>query len=1216
LEPRGIRNNNPGNIEDGPFAQGVPGYAGSDGRFAKFDTPEAGMTAIDRLLSVYNTKHGINTVQGAISRWAPQTENPTTQYAQYVADKVGVSPTTPLDFQDAAVRQKIASGIFEFENGRKAPTPSAPAKSSISYDDMIVPPVPAHVSDAVAETIRAQHREENAPGLWQGIKDAVNTEWIVNNIAMDSPTGQAAIVDPDWRWDPVAFKEATKDIPKDYWPQLAEAHSQPHADWLKSRIAEKVEMEKRLDELGWTGTGLRLAAGFIDPAGWAAVAASEGFASPFLASTKLARAGSLLHRMAIGAVGGAGYIAARDAADLERHTATEYLMGAGLGLSMAGIFHGSTAGRFAKQTADRMDAAGKRMVAEGEAPRAVTPEAATGSTVGAARAPHTPDFLTIDDHALASIHDGDIPHTAFKWVRPDSFAVVDRNGAPLHRLINNAILEDAVGKVDGSVVNFSAEQAMRRIYNQAAATLDASWETHFQEWADTLGLNAIQKQARTGEFYELVGRYRRNPELFPDAPAPVQRMNSVLTEFYSDRLAHMQNPLRHLGEEGRPVASPEIPQDPTYLQRLVDARRIREHVERYSTERIEELIYGAIRNVLTTVDENIVRRMARAWVNRRYEQAYGLHEDPRYAFFGNDINRLRGVLADEYGLSHDDIAHVIDRLPRRGEGGGKDAFLQRRIDMDEGYSMMVQPKFGGPAERVAVADLLVQDTRLLADNYNRRTAGRIAMGQTRIYNKDGELVVNGITHDNEWRTLLQNGREQAADKLRDTGNKRYAKDNVDNVEKNLQWAYDMILGYPIESQVSKGAQYVRWLMKFNFARLMNLMGLPQLQEMGTIPGQVGFRAMFQSMPALRELRNMTAQTVQQHGLRQELENIVGLRLRMPHFNRRWDEYGADYRAGQSQLGHNVENALDIAGHVTNTISGFRYVQQLSQVWAAGAVVQKFANLAGNPTKANLRRMASLGLDEKTLNRVLSEIKSHATLEDGALFGGKVKELNLSSWRDLDARAAFENSVFRWSRRVIQENDFGSMARWMSNPLAQLLLQFRVFITHAWAKQFLHNVHMRDFNTFTTFAYTMMTGAAVYMLQEHLKSAGRGDRDQFLQKRLAPEKIAAAAWSRAGWSSFLPTAIDSVRTAGGVKPIFDNRTSGNASDFWFGNAGTGLVDDTFKAVRGLIGPTLDGRARTQEDTRNMVRPFIWQNSLPSTILMNYLTRGMPERPPRQ
>jgi hypothetical protein len=68
--PRGIRNLNFGNIEDGPFAQGLPGYAGTDGRFAKFDSPDNGLNAIDTLLAGYG-KRGINNVNGVVQRWAP-----------------------------------------------------------------------------------------------------------------------------------------------------------------------------------------------------------------------------------------------------------------------------------------------------------------------------------------------------------------------------------------------------------------------------------------------------------------------------------------------------------------------------------------------------------------------------------------------------------------------------------------------------------------------------------------------------------------------------------------------------------------------------------------------------------------------------------------------------------------------------------------------------------------------------------------------------------------------------------------------------------------------------------------------------------------------------------------------------------------------------------------------------------------------------------------
>jgi hypothetical protein len=118
--PRGVRNNNFGNIEDGSFAQSLPGYKGSDGRFAVFETPEHGMTAMDRLLTSYG-KRGINTVSGVIDRWAPSADgNNTGNYSRYVAEKAGFAPTAVIDMNDPAVRQKLAGAMAEFENDPSA----------------------------------------------------------------------------------------------------------------------------------------------------------------------------------------------------------------------------------------------------------------------------------------------------------------------------------------------------------------------------------------------------------------------------------------------------------------------------------------------------------------------------------------------------------------------------------------------------------------------------------------------------------------------------------------------------------------------------------------------------------------------------------------------------------------------------------------------------------------------------------------------------------------------------------------------------------------------------------------------------------------------------------------------------------------------------------------------------------------------------------------
>jgi hypothetical protein len=87
---RAERNNNPGNIEDGPFARRQAGYAGTDGRFAKFDTPEHGFAAMEALLGVYGRK-GRRTISSIIAMWAPAHENDVKAYAGSVERQTGIN---------------------------------------------------------------------------------------------------------------------------------------------------------------------------------------------------------------------------------------------------------------------------------------------------------------------------------------------------------------------------------------------------------------------------------------------------------------------------------------------------------------------------------------------------------------------------------------------------------------------------------------------------------------------------------------------------------------------------------------------------------------------------------------------------------------------------------------------------------------------------------------------------------------------------------------------------------------------------------------------------------------------------------------------------------------------------------------------------------------------------------------------------------------------
>lgn len=118
--PRGLRNNNPGNIRiNTDHFQGEV-KPSRDTAFKQFGTMAQGYRAMFVMLRNYKKNRGCDTIRKMISRWAPPVENHTDNYVNTVATRAGISADSDVDTFNKDLMCKIVAAMSFVENGREA----------------------------------------------------------------------------------------------------------------------------------------------------------------------------------------------------------------------------------------------------------------------------------------------------------------------------------------------------------------------------------------------------------------------------------------------------------------------------------------------------------------------------------------------------------------------------------------------------------------------------------------------------------------------------------------------------------------------------------------------------------------------------------------------------------------------------------------------------------------------------------------------------------------------------------------------------------------------------------------------------------------------------------------------------------------------------------------------------------------------------------------
>lgn len=1012
-------------------------------------------------------------------------------------------------------------------------------------------------------------------------------------------------INPDWSLSsatPEQKEQLYAGIPDELIKEYAGSTSLQHALQIRKRLVELVRYQETLAEAGGTGTALSVLTAFTDPVSVGAIVATEGLALPVLIG-KMGKAGKIATGAAVGATTEAGIAAAQIATDPYLDLSDGVLqvgLGAFLGGSLAPLIKGSAdeadaaAKALGKEILEEDDTKKKAFVVDEEGNVLTEEIDLTQGSAGAAMVGRRLDFLSENDEVAAdAAKDTRIDKKETKG-QFDMFSVVaesanDLRSALVARLVSNPSGRSDQGITASDVKTNTDITARARYMSQSNAAFDAWGEANGVKW-----WNWLQKRR---EFDNLVSRQRRDSN-FTDDVHVRKVAGEIMDEFFD---GYLDNLVR-VGWKGADL----IKKGGGYIPRVWRAANLQDWNVKYNSLKVNDFLarslvkgsgqtsegvdvisYEAALVAVEALQKTVIRGQVDA--NERGVVAMSREnmETVRSEMLA-DIQNITGKLSEEdISIVLDDkfLDDVIGLINNSNPNAGQPSRLKGRLKFDESFSAKMENTQTRELEDVSIQDLWENNATSLVEMYSRQVSGLVGLGQV------------GFRSLDELDAKIKQTERADVKHIKDDK----SKERIDAEKDALDILRRGILGQSLDRNPKNAPRVKKWarrMRNFNFMRLMGQVGFAQVPEFMNAVGQNGFRAMWQAMPAMRGMFRRGANGELDNELLAELEAFVGVgteRLLNSPLSQ-IDDFAVD-NVGFGR----TDELLGLGTRFVADISLMAPINMFLERYAAAAAVQRFAN----KSKAwSDKRLASMGIDEDTSRRIHEAIKEHATSEKGPLFGKTVKSLNLAEW-DPELADTFRLSLQKHMRSVIQKNDLGDLHQFMTTNTGKVLFQFRSFVQVAWAKQLLRGIHYRDMETFTAWSTQVLMGAMVYYGQTVLNAQGRDDKDEYLEKHLAPGRVIAAGWQRTGASSITTTIADTaLEFTPGLNPVFNTRVSGTGNDMFsqFATADTLL---SLLAVKDVVGDTFTGEGAKSRDIKRAARLLPLSSTLGARNAVNAL-----------
>lgn len=1099
--------------------------------------------------------------------------------------------------------------------------------SQITRSPILPPNVASPAEDRAAALVASQQRGE---AMFRAVGDAFRSETVIPWLLRQA--GRAGYTyDPKFTLsDDETFKQLTEGLPEDMWDAFDDAVSMDHATRIRDQMLEVAESRQRLASLGWGGVGARVAAAVLDPVGIAAGVATGGLGyavkggrvarmlrtGVIVGGTEAALEGYLTtqdpEREAADVIwAGAGGLVLGGAADLLADGAisraarrlrkdveygeVEAAMGAAArgelsGSSRESLIQMSDEGRayFREQITaqeqgrvidDLIQRSGFDPVDDADIIaeiRALPPEEALNRFTipkGQGVSVDTPVSYVPERAATNRENPPDAPppfepdlkagdfdptpigadRPAFANVRFGFSALLGKVKGEAGVRAGNMYVTDALAKKGGRVSHEGADTWKARKVRGVEAEYHRVAEPAFRQWARENGVSPTFKMSAREDFFNEVGKAMRLP---PGVYTRDKHVNAA-----ADAQRRLQKKVYEIGKRHAVKGFDKFEHSDTYLTTVWSPALVTKASARYAAnDEIDDFFFEAVMSevdarALANIDEAKARRIGRGLRTRLVELNRWTDLDRTLNLSGDKTDMIEEVLKDA-GIDGETIKDVLYGLRQPGDEANTLSVAKSRTILNLNYSRRMSD-----GEILRVSDLIDNNAERLFERYAHQVVG--AAATTQIYRQFGVESFDALK-----RVIARDMEASGA-----------ARAEIDRALDLLEIADKHVRGIPLIADTS-GARFTRRMMGFNYLTMSGGFGLAQVAEFGGAVASAGFVAMAQQVPEFGKILKRARSGEWDSELANGVEVLTGLGTEgmVNSFARRFQDEIDPTTWRQSKFDFALHQANRFASQVSMLLPIDSFTRRATGILAA----QKFVNIAaGRPISK--RRLASLGLSEAEGERLTKAIRAEREAQRGirtetGIVGQKVTHIDIDAWRDQGAASLFVSAFDRWSRTAIQTNSLGAMHPWLAtSPLAKALFQFRGFMLQAWEKQFLHRVQVRDWEAFSSAMTTMFVGGLVYAAQQHALSVGREDREKFLEERLSDKAIAAAAFQRSGWSSLLPTGIDTALRLGQRDTIFNYGNSGlNRALSLDANPTSYNLNQAFRGIGGAIG------AATQRD----------------------------------